>query len=210
MTTREKDRGGAPPCAAPTRWLLLRHGQTEANQGRLLAGDEESPLTYGGRWQAITAGLALRGQPTPRLLCSDLSRARQTAAALASAAGWHDATWLSSPALRERSVGAWRGLPYQQARATGRLIQWDDAPPGGESLRDVALRVLAFLAPLPEQDTLLVAHAGPIRVLFGLLCGVAPERIGTLKVPNATPIAVEVAPGALAELARAVRTPTSS
>lgn len=187
-----------------THWLLLRHGETEANRRRLLAGDGESPLTYRGRWQAIAAGLALRGRPAPRLLSSDLGRAHQTAAALVVAAGWQGRHCLASAALRERDMGLWQGSPYERARPTGLLVSWNHGPPGGESLRDVAHRVIAFLASLPEEDTLLVAHAGPIRVLHGLLGGVALEEIGTLKVPNAVPLAVEVAPGTLRKLAHAL------
>ena len=187
------------------RCLLLRHGQTEANQARRLSGQAPDQLSYEGRWQAIRAGVELRGQPRPDLLlCSDLGRARQTAAALAAAAGWplpgelgpdRAPRWVLSPALRERDLGEWQGRSYDELKAQGlteRLIRWEQAPPGGESLAQLCDRVLGFLAQLPPSPCVIVSHAGPLRVLLGLQRGLERQHIGPLKVPNATPLRVEL------------------
>ncbi len=191
-----------------TPWLLVRHGRTERNARRLMSGQDDGPLDYEGRWQAVGAGLALRGgSPPPLLLCSDLVRARQTAAAIAGAAGWPPPgtdAWTVHPALRERDLGTWQGRSYDALRAAGltrRLTGWRTRPPGGESLAAMSRRLLDFLATQPDQPGLIVAHAGPIRVLLGLAHGVERDAIGTLRVPSATPIAVQLPPGGWAALA---------
>jgi broad specificity phosphatase PhoE len=183
-------------------WILIRHGRTERNRRRLLCGQDDVPLDYEGRWQAIRLGLTLRGQaPPPLLLCSDQARAIETAAALASAAGWplpSQGGWQLEPELRERALGQWEGRSYEELRRTdqsARLIGWSDRPPGGESLRGLARRLLASLARLPEGPGLLVSHAGPIRVLVGLAENLPLDRIGTQHIPHASPIPVALPPG---------------
>lgn len=191
-----------------TRWLLLRHGRTTRNAQRRVSGQDEAYLDYTGRWQAVAAGLALRGTPPPPLLlCSDLLRARQSAAAAAIAAGWPAlgvAPWTIHPALRERRLGSWQGRSYDELRRTGEartLVSWHLAPPGGESLADLAARLLGFLAQLPNQPGLIVAHAGPLRVLTGLASGLSPDEIGTLRIPHAIPMELKLPPGGWASLA---------
>jgi 2,3-bisphosphoglycerate-dependent phosphoglycerate mutase len=181
-------------------WILIRHGRTAHNRRRLMSGQDDVPLDYHGRWQAIRAGLALRSaSPPPLLLCSDLPRARQSAAAIAVAAGWPGtAAWALHPALRERDLGRWHGCSYDALRAAGhteRLIRWRTRPPGGESLAALARRLFAHLSPLPDQPGIIVAHAGPIRVLLGLAQGLPRDRIGILRVPQATPLRLVLPPG---------------
>ncbi len=187
------------------RCILLRHGRTEANRARRLSGQAPDQLSYEGRWQAVQAGLSLRGDACPALLlCSDLARARQTASALAAAAGWPlpgqlgpdgAPRWVITPALRERDLGEWQGRSYDALKAQGlteRLIRWELAPPGGESLARVCDRVLGFLGGLPAKPTLIVSHAGPLRMLLGLLGGHDRAAIGTMRVANAVPQAVDL------------------
>lgn len=192
-----------------TTWILIRHGSTASSRRRLMSGQDDVGLDYEGRWQAVRAGLSLRGRPPPPLLlCSDLVRARQSAAAIASAAGWPpSAGWHRHPALRERELGRWQGRSYDALRASGeteRLIRWRTRPPGGESLAALARRLLAYLAQLPEQHGLIVAHAGPIRVLQGLALGLPREQIGTQRIPHATPLSLQLPPGGWAAVAAGV------
>jgi broad specificity phosphatase PhoE len=185
-----------------TNWLLIRHGRTEANRRRLLSGQDNQGLDYEGRWQMIRAGSNLRGSPPPPLLLhSDQPRARQSAAALAVAAGWptpNGGAWTSSPALRERDLGLWQGRDYDALRASGEsreLIGWRRAPPQGESLADLAHRSLRVLAQLPDEPGLIVAHAGTIRVLLGLARETPLEDIGVLRLPQASPIGISLPTG---------------
>jgi broad specificity phosphatase PhoE len=188
--------------AQGSHWILIRHGRTAHNAQRRLCGQEERHLDYEGRWQAIAAGLALRGRsPPPLLLCSDLQRATQSAGALAAAAGWPSPSgeaWTAHPALRERSMGRWEGRSYDRLRAEGStapLTDWQGAPPGGESLAALAARLRALLSPLPDHDGLIVSHAGPIRVLQGLAQGLPLDEIGRIRVANGSALALSLPPG---------------
>ena len=190
-------------------WLLIRHGRTGSNARRLLSGQDDEPLDYVGRWQAIRAGLGLRGTISPPLLlCSDQLRARQSAGALAQAAGWPDIdsdAWHIHPALRERHLGRWQGRSYDRLRSAGltqRLVRWRQAPPDGESLSELAARLVGYLAQLPNEPGLMVTHAGPIRVLQGLAQGVPVDELGVIRVSQARIIRLELPPGGWAGLAR--------
>jgi probable phosphoglycerate mutase len=76
----------------------------------------------------------------------------------------------------EAGFGIWEGLTYAELlRDHAReLDQWQGstryAPPGGDSLDDVALRVRAArdrtLAAFPERTVVVVTHATPVRVVL--------------------------------------------
>ncbi len=198
------------------RWTLIRHGLSFANQRRRLSGWQPSELSYEGRWQAIRAGQSLGWLQPAQLLCSDLPRARQTACALAASAGWalpsrhpeRSPLWTFHRALRERDLGELQGRAYDELRDAGAmepLISWSGSPPGGESLAQLALRVVGFLAGQPDADTLIVSHAGPLRVLSGLLHHQPREQIGELRVPNAQAESFDLQPGRWAELLQQLR-----
>ncbi len=190
-----------------TNWTLIRHGRTSLTRRRLLSGQDAEPLDYDGRWQMIQLGLTLRGSPPPPLLlCSDQARALQSAAGLAVAAGWPDlgsGAWTVSAALRERELGRWQGRAYDQLRDSGdsrELIGWASAPPRGESLASLAARCLGMVAQLPDEPGVIVAHAGPIRVLAGLAQGLELGAIGTTRVQPAERVTVTLPPGGWAVL----------
>lgn len=182
-------------------YCLVRHGQSTANADRRLAGWDDVPLTPEGRRQARELGRMLRGRPFDLVLVSDLRRAVHTAElVLAEWSGARPAVRVDR-GLRERDLGRWQGAALDDLRARGeahRLTGWTTAPPRGESLRDLACRVLATLDRWWDdgaESVLLVAHGGVIRVVTGLLDGLEPAAIGERKIPNARPMIREVAPG---------------
>ena len=190
-----------------SRWIFLRHGESEANRNRVFSGHQDVPLTRTGESQASKAGLliqqTLAGQSLHRVLSSDLQRAVRTAEIALQAAG------LAHPieqteALRERHLGAWQGQSIDDLKARGArtiLHQWTGHAPGGESLKELAHRSLEFLAQLDEKPiTLLVGHGGLIRVLLGLLDDSDRSEIGKVDIPNATAIEREIPPGRWAAL----------
>lgn len=66
-------------------------------------------------------------------------------------------------------------------------LDWDQAPPDGESNRAVAVRVLGTLLEAGPAPALVVSHAGVLRVVLGLLDRRPPGVIGTIKIPLCTP-----------------------
>jgi len=171
---------------------LSRHGETVWNRAGRLQGALDSPLTLKGARQAERIGRALLkeldGKRIGRFVSSPLGRARQTAAIIADVLG-HDALAIETDErLREASFGRWGGLLMDEVlreHAAGweALLadRWTVAPPEGESYRDVAQRLQAFLDDHRgrQQDdgvTIIVAHGLANRVFRGLVRGTAPEE----------------------------------
>lgn len=189
-------------------WLLVRHAQSVANAEGWFSGHADVPLTSAGRAQADALARALDGRQIDRVVSSDLARAVATARPVAQRRGLPVET---SPRLRERDLGAWTRQPVRTAPPAFRevLHRFRVAPPGGESLSDVAARVTAWLADQPDgaSRTLVVAHGGVLRALLGLLDELPDDRIPQRVVGNAEVFEREVSAARWAQLhARCVQT----
>jgi 2,3-bisphosphoglycerate-dependent phosphoglycerate mutase len=103
-------------------------------------------------------------------------------------------------ALNERDYGELAGLNKDDARARWGEEQvhiwrrsYDVAPPGGESLKDTAARVLPFysLRILPEvkagRNVLVSAHGNSLRALIMHLDRMTPEQILKLNLATGEP-----------------------
>lgn len=177
-------------CQGMSHWIFLRHGESRANRERWLSGHVDVELTERGREQAREAGRQLAAIPIARAWSSDLRRAYETARIALSGRG---VPLAADPALRERRLGQWNRRSLDALRASGEvetLLSWEGRPPGGESLRDLAARVLPWLAARPDSDRprLIVAHGGLIRTLLGLVDGQPPEVLSRRRIANAEPI----------------------
>jgi alpha-ribazole phosphatase len=173
---------------------LVRHGQTAWNKTFRYMGHNDEPLDETGCAQAAAVAQRLASQQFTAIYSSDLQRAWQTAAAIAA----HQACPLiAEPRLREMHFGEWQGLTYAeiQQRDPWRLATWesdrlDMAPPGGESLRQLAARVQAVMDMLaeahPQGDILVVSHGGPLRVLASLALGFDPVQYWHFSLENAS------------------------
>jgi ribonuclease H / adenosylcobalamin/alpha-ribazole phosphatase len=165
--------GWRPALGKPTTTLLLRHGQTHLSAERRFAGRGDIPLTGLGLEQAAAAAarLAQRGD-IDRVLTSPLQRARQTASAVAAAAGVPLAV---DNDLAETDFGSWEGMSFAEvmARWPDEMAAWmadpGAAPPGGESFAAVGIRVNAaldrLLAAHQGQTVVVVSHVTPIKTL---------------------------------------------
>lgn len=144
---------------------VIRHGETLANRERRYLGALDPELTEQGRQQAQALRAHLPANINA-ILTSPRHRARQTAEILNQQ--------LQRPLrvntqFRERNVGVFEGLTQAEAREQyphlwARTItrQWDAAPDGGETIRDVAHRVREGLIELSKdyqgKTLVLVAH----------------------------------------------------
>jgi len=174
----------------------LRHGESEANRARCVTGQSVSPLTEEGREQAAAAGDDLAGEPFGRAWSSDLSRARDTARIVL---GGRPLKLEETPLLAERDVGTFAGRSLDALRASGEnqlLLGWHTRPPGGESMAQVALRVLPFLASLEpaKGPVLVVAHGAVLRIVVGALDGLDLSERARWKVRNCEPMIRDLAP----------------
>ena len=124
-----------------------------------------------GQWALLRPLLP----PRYALHASPLQRARLLAEALGDPS--------LDPRLMEIHFGEWEGRLFDDIGRDA-LDAWvaaplDFAPPGGESPRQMAERVRAFLADLRRTApaaAVVVAHGGPLRALAGELLGLPPER----------------------------------
>lgn len=168
-----------------TRWTFVRHGQSTANAGGWFAGHTDAPLTDIGRAQARAAAELLATSDFDRVLCSDLVRAQSTARAIAEHRGL---PITSFAALRERSCGQWERASLELLQGNGGLEllrTFDGRPPGGESLREVAIRCLALLAEHASGGhALVVGHGAMMRATIGALEDRGVEAIGQWRPEN--------------------------
>jgi probable phosphoglycerate mutase len=179
---------------------LVRHGESTWNARGLAQGhDDRARLTSRGLRQARAIAVQLRGRPIRALYASDLRRALQTAAPLASALGL---TVIRDARLRERCLGVLEGTvaasisPAVSGISDGRVANPDACPDGGESLRDFYRRVARFAGDLaaagpagdtgPAGDVVIVAHGGTLRMLTACRQGVPVEEMTWDPLANAT------------------------
>ena len=170
-------------------WVFLRHGQSVGNVRRQLVAPADSPLTEHGLAQVDACVPVLRDLGVQAIVSSPMLRARQTAERVAAALGGLEISL--EDGLVERSFGELDRWTMAQVRASSWdpvRTSWHGAAPGGETLAEVAARVLAALATPRRHPTLVVAHAGSIRAVLGLIDGVDTARIGRIRVPHCEPL----------------------
>jgi 2,3-bisphosphoglycerate-dependent phosphoglycerate mutase len=154
--------------------LLVRHGETDGNARRILQR-ADVPLNERGMRQAEQLASRLLAHGFVRILCSDLLRARMTAAPLAARSG---ITVEESPLLQERNFGDLRGMPY--AELTEDPFGPAFAPPNGEDWPTFHARVADAFAFIVSSRR---GISGPLVVItHGLVCRALVERHALL--PN--------------------------
>lgn len=157
---------------APSRLLLVRHGESTWNAGRRIQGQLDPPLSDRGLAQAQEVAERFGGHRLEALYTSDLVRARRTAELIGAVAGLEP---VAEPGLREIALGEWEGKTREELideypalwERWSREPDWDIVP-GGEGARPFAERVTATLERLrerhPSGDVLCVTHGGVIQV----------------------------------------------
>jgi probable phosphoglycerate mutase len=177
-----------------TRLILIRHGETAWNRATRIQGHTDIPLSPLGLAQAQRLAEALADEPLAAIYSSDLSRARQTAEAVASAQGLaihFDA------ALRERAFGRFEGLSWEEIdrgypddAARWRRREPDFAVGGGESLTVFSARCVAAVrraaSAHPGQSIALVAHGGVLDCLYRAATQAALDAPRSWQLGNAT------------------------
>ncbi|MEX2160215.1 MAG: histidine phosphatase family protein [Dehalococcoidia bacterium] len=162
------------------RLLLIRHGETEHNAGRLALGRADVSLNERGLSQAQALATRLHGSDLyghiDAVYASPLQRAQATASPLAEACGLAIVT---ETALIEMDIGALEGLSFPDVRERYPefMRAWlsedvaDAEMPGGESLRQVQERAWAAVQSIRERHSeATVAAVTHNFVILTLLC----------------------------------------
>ena len=193
---------------APTRFLLLRHGQTELSTQRRYSGRGNPALTEVGRRQADAAALFLAQKGgIDAVVTSPLQRAYDTAATAAKALGL-DVT--VDPDLIETDFGAWEGLTSGEAADRDPDVhrKWlrdtSVTPPDGESFDSVAERVRRAQARIINehqgQNVLVVSHVTPIKTLLRVALDAGPGLLYRLHLDLASLSIAEFYPDGVASV----------
>jgi glucosyl-3-phosphoglycerate phosphatase len=158
------------------RLVLIRHGQSTWNADGLLQGQADPPLSDAGRGEAAALAPVARRFGAERVICSDMVRARETAALAGHPRPQLDARW------REIGVGEWAGRPLAEL-PPGSEPSWRGGPivpPGGESWASLSARVQNGLDELRAAggSWLVVCHGGAIRATVAALTGADPRTMG--------------------------------
>ena len=146
--------------------LLIRHGETELNAGRIVQFPD-TPLGANGIAQAARLGQRLASRNIGLVLSSDYRRARMTAAGVVAHCG---APLLEDASLRERNFGDFRGSAYAEHGID--IMAPDFEPPNGEAWAvfharvDRAWRVIQDHMSKVDGDLVVITHGLVLRSLF--------------------------------------------
>lgn len=164
------------------RVVLWRHGRTEWNDARRFQGQTDVALDAVGREQADVAAAQLATLKPQLIVASDLSRAADTAQALANLV---QLPVRRTPALRETHGGSWEGQLADDLKADPQYVAWlaggDVAAGGAETRSQVGDRGVAavreVVAELEAGGLAVVAsHGGTIRSVIGRMLNLPVEH----------------------------------
>jgi len=183
--------------------VLVRHGESEWNLRNLFTGWKDIDLTDKGVAEAQAAGRRLKalGLSFDVAFTSDLIRAQRSLDLILEEMGQTQIPVSRDKALNERDYGDLSGLNKDDARAKWGAEQvhiwrrsYDVAPPGGESLKDTAARVLPYYiqeilpAVLQGKRVLIAAHGNSLRALVMVLERLSTEDILEREIGTGDPL----------------------
>jgi alpha-ribazole phosphatase len=174
------------------RAILVRHGQTDWNEGRIFRGRIDVELNDNGREQARVIGERLASVELQAVYSSPLRRATETAEAVASL---HGLPVRLCDELIDIDFGEWQGLGREEARERYRSIYrvWEETPerveiPGAESLSAVRERLESGLQRIleehPDDTVALVSHGLTNKVLLCMVLGLDNSHFWKVKQDN--------------------------
>jgi 2,3-bisphosphoglycerate-dependent phosphoglycerate mutase len=183
--------------------VLVRHGQSDWNLKNLFTGWRDVGLTEKGVAEARAAGKKLKAQGLhfDVAFTSALSRAQRTLDLVLEEMGETNISVIKDQALNERDYGDLSGLNKDEARKKWGEEQvhvwrrsYDVAPPGGESLKDTAARVLPYYIQeiLPRvlrgDKVIVAAHGNSLRALVMVLEHLSPGDIVGREIATGVPL----------------------
>ena len=187
--------------------ILVRHGQSEWNKLNLFTGWKDPALTELGIKEAINAGKLLKDESLEFdiMFTSDLFRAQETGRLILEHMDQLDIPVIKDQSLNERNYGELAGLNKDDARKKWGEEQvhiwrrsFDVPPPGGESLKNTAERVLPYFKSqiLPKVrdglNIIIAAHGNSLRALVMELEQISSDQIVQLEIATGDPLIYEL------------------
>ena len=183
--------------------VLVRHGQSEWNAKNLFTGWKNPSLTKKGQEEAKITGKKIKQQNIifDFHFTSELKRAQLTGEIILTEIGQESIETVKNFALNERDYGELSGLNKDELRKKWGKEQihiwrrsFDQPPPGGESLKDTADRVIPYFEKVIEpvlndkKNVLICAHGNSLRALVMRIEKISPEEIVKIEIATGEPI----------------------
>jgi len=192
-----------------SKLLLVRHGDTEAGSGLRYWGQTDVKLSAVGLSQAESLRNRLATQKIDAIYTSNLKRAIVTARTIDSK---HQLDIINCDELNEVNFGKIEGMTFDEVNQLYPEVAevWISRSlnlffPDGENFDEFNNRVSKFLSRLekhaPEETILIVAHAGPLRLLVCHILGLELRHWRQFRLDLASLSIVETYPqGAIVSL----------
>jgi alpha-ribazole phosphatase len=173
-----------------TRWWWIRHAPVPDSLRIYGQADVDCDCSSA----EVFAALARELPRDAVWLTSNLSRTRQTAAAILAAMD-HAAAPAPVPEFAEQHLGEWQGqvrAEFFAGRDRAKHPFWfgpaDERPPGGETYAEVCARVAPAIERLSVQyagrNIVAVAHGGSIRAALGHALGLDANAVLAFVIDN--------------------------
>lgn len=173
---------------------LTRHGQTDWNIARRYQGHSNTALNQVGILQAEQLAKRLSKESIHAIYASDLTRAANTAQAIAA---FHQLEAHTDSRWRELSFGDWEGMTYEEmsAHSPDLFDAWMKdsltvSTPNGETHCQLAKRIQKAFDELKakhkDETILIVGHSGSMQTLLALTLGVDLSRYWQFRISQAS------------------------
>lgn len=164
---------------------ITRHGETMRNAEQRVLGRTDDPLSEKGLAQAAALAEKLKDTEFDLIFSSPLTRAKQTAQAVADSKGMEV---LVDERLIETNFGEFEGVPRYCEEYQAAKRDHFKRYPGGESYFDMAYRIYDFLFMLKreyaDKRVLVVSHGGVCRIICNYFNDMENEEFVSHAFPN--------------------------
>ena len=178
------------PADGVTRFIFVRHAQTDANAKHFLQGQSDGVLNETGLAQAANIAEHLRPFFIEKVYSSNQKRALATATAIANE---HGLTVQTDPRLQEWNCGDWDAMPavdFQRMVREQGLKASTLQPPNGENFQQVRSRAQDVLGEILSQNegksVLICSHGDFIRSMIGVLMEIDADIAANILLDNAS------------------------
>src|SRR5262245_13590384 len=168
--------------------FVVRHGETEENASGVVQGHHHGTLSARGRRQAEQLAMRFREIQFDAIYTSDLGRAVMTAEAIGR---FQQARIQRRLLLRERNAGIFQGRSFRDMdlfQEQSGFTHAEFKPEGGESYRDVLVRVVSFLESIrghaDDHRLLIVSHGRWMRMLLSIALKLEIEQSTAIPQTN--------------------------
>ncbi|MFC2175444.1 2,3-diphosphoglycerate-dependent phosphoglycerate mutase [Bacteroidota bacterium] len=185
---------------AHAKLVIVRHGQSVWNAENRFTGWVNVDLAPKGIAEAKEAGEKLKDFKFDKGFTSGLMRAQKTLKGILEVTGQTDLEVVENEALNERMYGDLQGMNKDEGRekfGAEQIHIWrrsfDVPPPGGESLKGTADRVLPYYLEVIEPELkagktiIIAAHGNSLRALIMHIEKLTKEQILETEVPTGKP-----------------------